>query len=471
MIKDYIKKHFNLILTIFVFTIFIAYTAYHAFLAGRMGWEDESHFWIIIKNCSIPQIFDLMKVEGHMMLWYLAVKPFTFFPYPYPMQIINWLFCLGAMIILWRKAPFDNFIKTLIVLSPVFFQLYSIHARCYSIGVFFLFWACALYKDRLNKPYLFFFILLLAANTHIQALFAAVALGLVFLYDLIKEKRYKELAIISTITFLVGVMYFFQFYGVKKPDYEGVVTDIVNSYNMVGMFFGTVPVGFDYVLLSKIIAARCFVFIMTLVFATRARVFFIYIFIFMISGLFFNIVYLPRYWHIAFFFVYFIFAYWIFIEENPDYEISKKFRYLVLILLLSLIPTEVIVPHDKDFLYYTVMKNKELQEGKMFTSIWPITVSISLPQLNEKGIYIYDMHNRNLSSFECLKTYYDSEAKEYKAEDLYKYYEKDKNNYLITFKEIKDKDEEFKKLNKKLYIKGARNGYTYFVYLILPQKK
>lgn len=251
------------------------------------------------------------------------------------------------------------------------------------------------------------------------------------------------------MTLLTGIMFFFQFYGVSKPDYENVVQDIVNSTNMVGMFFGTVPIKYDNILLSKTILARCFVLIMTCVFATRARAFFVYLFLFFTAGIFFNTVYLPRYWHNAFFFVYFIVTYWVFLEEIPEQKISKRFGYLVYTLLLCLLPLQIELPHDSDFLYYSVMKNKELQKGKIFTNIWPITVSISLPQLNEKGIYVYDMHNRNLSSFEGLMTYYDEKAKKYKPEDIYKYCEKDKNNYLVTFFEIRKTDKKFKKIKCK----------------------
>ena len=466
-IKVFFEKNTNFLYTLVVFSIFICFTAKWAFLSGRLGWEDESHFWIIIKNCSVAQIFELMKVEGHMMLWYLVVKPFTFLPYPYPMQIINWLFCLCAMIVLWKKAPFNYFIKTLIVFSPVFFQLYSVHARCYSISCFFLFLICALYKERLEKPYLFFLLLFLAANTHIQTLFASSAIGILFLYDLFKEKRYKELKIITTLTLCTGVMFLFQFLGVSKPDYENVVQDIVNSTNMVGMFFGLVPIENDNILLSKILASRLFVAIMTLVFATRFRAFFVYAFIYFTANLFFNFVYLPRYWHIAFFFVYFIVAYWIFLEEKPEQKYSKNFEYFVYAFLLILLQVQVELPHDKDFLYNVITNDQKLQNSKIFTDIWPITVSISLPKLNENGIYIYDMNGRNLSSFEGLMTYYDEDKKKFKAKNIYKYTDKNKNNYLVTISGI-SANNEYQNINKKIYIKGTKNGYPYFIYQILP---
>ena len=471
-IKTIFENKKYLILTITVFAFWIIFTAKLAFLSGRLRWEDESHFWVIVKNCSIAQIFELMKVEGHMMLWYLVVKPFTFLPYPYPMQVINWLFCLGAMIISWRKAPFNCFTKTLILISPVFLQLYPVHARCYSISCFFLFLACAFYKERLNKPYLYFFILFLAANTHIQTFFASTAIGLLFLYDLIKSKRYKETILISLMTILTGIMFIFQFYGVSKPDYENVVQDIVNSTNMVGIFIGSIQIENDWILLSKIISARIFVVVMTLIFATKARAFFVYIFIFFTSIIFFENVYLPRIWHIAFFLVYFVVCYWIFLEERTNLEqeryknIIKYFnKFVYILLLVQVISLEINLTHDRDFLYSTLIQHEELQQGKLFTDIWPITVSISLPQLNEKGIYIYDMNGRDLSSFEGLMTYYDEEKKKFKSKNIYNYIETDKNNYLITLYDI-SKNKKYKDIKKKLYLEGIKNGYNYFIYKI-----
>ena len=464
--KNLVNNNFELLVSGFIFALFIVFSAKWAFLSGRLGWEDESHFWIITKNCTIAQIFDLMKVEGHMMLWYLVVKPFTNLPYPYPMQVLNWLFCLTAMIVMWKKAPFNYFIKILIVFCPIFFQIYSVHARCYSLGCLLLFLACAMYKERLNRPYFYFFILFLSANVHIQTLFAATAIGLVFLYDLINAKKIKEAVFITIMTTFTGIMLYLQFSNVTVPDYENYVASTVNATNMLAMFWNFIPIENDNILLSKIIAARIFVIIMTFVFVTRPRVFFIYLFIFLSSSVFFCTVYLPRFWHIAFYFVYFLVCYWLFIEEKPNEKIIKGFEKYVIILLCILIPLHTYLPHDNDFLYSVVMKHSELHNAKIFTNIWPITISIALPKLNEKGIRIYDMNGRDLSSYEGLLSYYSAEKKKYKPDNLNTYYAKDRDNYLVTLYPIKNNSKYFKKINRKLYIEGLRNGYRYFVYKI-----
>ena len=465
-IKQYINSHTGIIITICLFTFFVLYSGYLAFFSGRLGWEDESHFWIMVKNCSVSQIFDLMKVEGHMMLWYLVVMPFAKLnlPYPYPMQILNWLFCLGAIIILWTKAPFNKTIKSLIILCPLFTELYAVHARCYSIGIFFLFIACAMYKKRLEKPFLFFFILFLGANTSIPALFAATGIGILFLYDLYTNKKLKEAIFITLITILTGVMYFFQFKGVETPDYEIIVQTFVNSKNIVAMFLGSVPIKYDNILLSKIIASRIFILITTFYFAKKGRAFFAYLFIFGITTWFFTYIYLPRYWHCAFLYIDFIICYWLFMMEKPMADIEVKYTKYVLVTMMVCLAIQVELPHDHDFLSKTIYNHKYLTEAKLFTNTMPITMSTMLPKLNENNIYLYDMHGRNLSSYEGLVTYYNKEKKKYTIEDIQKNMDKTRKNYLITLEKINKKSNFYKKVCKKLAIQGYRYGYYYYIY-------
>ena len=466
-IKQYINSNSGIIITVCIFTFFILYSGHLAFFSGRVGWEDESHFWIIVKNCSVSQIFDLMKVEGHMMLWYLVVMPFAKLnlPYPYPMQILNWLFCLGAMIILWVKAPFNKAIKSLIILCPVFTELYAVHARCYSIGIFFLFLACALYKKRLEKPFLFFFVLFLGANTSILALFAATGLGILFLYDLYASKKYKTAISITLMTMLTGLLFFFQFNGIQTPDYEITVQTFVNSRNVIAMFLGSVPFpNNDNILISKIIAARIFILLTTFFFAKKGRVFFAYIFIFGITTLFFSKIYLPRYWHCAFIYIDFIICYWLFMMEKPLADIDAKYSKLALIAFISCLAIIVELPHDKDFLSPTIYNHEYLIKGKLFTNATPITMSILLPRLNENGIYIYDMNGRDLSSYEGLTTYYNEEKKKYTIEGFRKNLDKNKKNYLITTEKINKKSDFYKKTCKKLSIQGHRYSYYYYIY-------
>ena len=58
----------------------------------RMPFYDETHA-LIISQMSLGEIFQLSRIEGHPVLWYLILKPFSSLNlYPYSLAIINWIF-------------------------------------------------------------------------------------------------------------------------------------------------------------------------------------------------------------------------------------------------------------------------------------------------------------------------------------------------------------------------------------------
>ena len=91
-------------------------------------WYDESHAWQIAHDLNVFELFKFMKAEGHTVLWFLCLMPFakTNFMYPYSMQLLNWLFCFIAILILWLKSPFNNWVKFLITFSFPFLGMYSV---------------------------------------------------------------------------------------------------------------------------------------------------------------------------------------------------------------------------------------------------------------------------------------------------------------------------------------------------------
>ncbi len=475
VMENFFKTHKKVIYTflcVIVFVVYTIYTAKAAFLSGRMGWEDEGHFWTMIKYCSVSQIFSLMKVEGHMLLWYLVVMPFAKlnFPYPYTMQIINWLFCTAALIVMWKKAPFNPFTKACIVFCPVFFKLYSVHARCYSIGVFFLFCACALYQERLKRPYLYFLILVLAANTSLQGLIGAAALGIPFLYELYKEYFTKRTSIlpalvVTGVTALVGVMFYFQLFGAAVPDYEVVKQDLFLT-NPLTVFLG-ISKGISLGILPlQVIEMKVLIVALAVLLAFRPKALFVWLFSFGTCALFFSMVYNPRPWHTAFFVVYLIMAFWIFELENPNAKLHKLMQLFAFVVLFAFLPVKVGIPTCRDFITPTFEGDFELRRGKVFTDIVPITLAPMLPRLNEKEIFIYDMHNRNLSSYEALMTYFDKDAKEFDVAEIKNYTKKKGSKYFLLTLDKSNK--KFDLINKKMYIEGERQGIHYYIYEILP---
>lgn len=178
-------------------------------ILNHIPWFDEARAWTIAEELSFLEIIKLMKVEGHLPIWYLLLMPFakTHFHYPYPMQFLNWIFCLLALIVLWKKAPFPNFLKVFITFSFPFLAVYSVYARCYAIGILLLFLLTVLYRQKLERPILYSVLLVLCANTSVMALFGATAFGILFLYDFFRTKQKLRNLIVPIILFMVGVTF------------------------------------------------------------------------------------------------------------------------------------------------------------------------------------------------------------------------------------------------------------------------
>ncbi len=157
-------------------------------LVFHQPWYDEAHAYMMAQQLSLIDIIAQMKYEGHTFLWYLLMMPFAKADlwYPYPMLILNWMFIFFAMIIFWKKAPFYPITKIIISFSYPFLAQLPVVARCYSIGVLFMFILVDLYGAKLKRPIIYSTCLIICANTSVMALFSATAFGIIFVIDMIR---------------------------------------------------------------------------------------------------------------------------------------------------------------------------------------------------------------------------------------------------------------------------------------------
>lgn len=283
-------------------------------ILNHIPWFDEAHAWTIAEELNLIQIFELMKVEGHTFIWYLLLMPFAKFHigYPYTMQFLNWIFCLIALVILWMKAPFNNVIKILITFSFPFTYVYSVYARCYSIGIMLLFILTVLYKDKLKHPILYSVLLIFCANTSTMALIGATGFGLLFLYDLIKSKPTIKNYIKIFLILGVGTgLICLQLFGVESTaimDYRGINLphhDILKILCIVIFLF-----------------ISCFV---PLLFFFKKNLQFLLFFLFTASlmSVCFMFKYYGHYWNHAFYWIYFIITLWLIFLENNQIKLKQ----------------------------------------------------------------------------------------------------------------------------------------------------
>ena len=320
----------------FIFlAVFIISTFILLFL--REPFFDEAHAWMVSKSFGFFELLKAEKYEGHLFIWHTILMPFAknnLF-YPYSMYIINWIFCIIALIIFWNKAPFNLVEKTLITFSYPFFWYFSIVARCYSIGILFLFLILSFWRERLKRPYLISTLLILLANTSAMALIGAFVLGLIFLFDLIKEKDNKKIFYSLLILSAGAIVVFFQLSEGKPLDKTlDIKGFIINIYYFLQLHITEKEI-FSILTKAKfLICALLALFLPLCFFQNKKTLFFFFGTYSLLFGLF-GFIYFGHWWHYLFFFVYLIASIWFFrIENKKEFPLVKYFNFIFLLLLI-----------------------------------------------------------------------------------------------------------------------------------------
>ncbi len=293
-------------------------------LFNHVPFFDEAHAWTISEQLNLFEVFKYTKNEGHFFLWQTMLYPFAkLHLYPYSMQILNWIFCTLAIILLWWKAPFNNVIKALITFSFPFLGCYSVISRCYALGIFLLFALASLYDKKLQYPKTYALLLVLCANTSVMALIGASAFGLMFLYDLIKQKSLnkKDYAIVSVIlTVGVGLI----LYQVLFIDGFSTIVKNVPFLTTIQMFDSTY---FSHnFILNSILNVTFTLIILSYVFRKKSSLFFIgftNVLTLILGCCFYGL----NFWHSYFFFIYLIIGFWL--SADGKENLLKKVAYCV----------------------------------------------------------------------------------------------------------------------------------------------
>ena len=286
-------------------------------------WYDEAHAWLIAQELDFLEIIKLMKIEGHTFLWYLILMPFakTDFMYPYSMLLLNWLFCFIAVLILWIKAPLNNWVKFFISFSFPFLSLYPVVARCYSIGIMFLFALTAMEKGKLKHPNWYALLLILCANTSIMGAVGATVFGMLFAFELIKNKR--NFVVPFAIMFAGAVVILIQLLGSTN--------DIIGeTHNIFSTLFKNVF--FKNILLNEILLVifGCSL----LIFYLKNKIFPLFLVTsYTILFAIFN-VYSGNIWHWFYFYIYFIISSWLIFNK---YSLKFKNLYIVILCTISIL--------------------------------------------------------------------------------------------------------------------------------------
>lgn len=413
-------------------------------------WYDEAHAWLIAQDLNLFEIIKLMKIEGHTFIWYLFLMPFakTNFMYPYSMLLLNWLFCFVAILILWLKSPFNNWIKFLISFSFPFLALYPVVARCYAIGILLLFMLASMENKKLEHPNWYALLLIFCANTSIMAAVGATVFGVIFLHDMIKNKT-KVITPLS-IMLLGAVVVLMQL----PLNLSGNV--LITSLNLPFTINFFKSVFFSNFLVLNILLIL-FLVMLILIFCVKNRTFPIFLVstYTLLFCVFFR--YIGAIWHHFFFYIYFIISCWLLFSKYDLKKLSWKniINFMLIFISLLFICWQ---PAQKDI--YNVWNSKVEDTAKLIAQdknllnsnilVFEMTNSVLKNDFRDKNIKVINYCSQNNVQWD-IRPYYKSENCTFDGFDntlvmldddvISKFYTQ--NTYIFTSNKIKNLQESF----------------------------
>lgn len=373
---------------------------------------DELHAYDISLHFSIPEIFRLMRSEGHAFVWFLIMKPFAYFNFAMGIKIINWIFAFSALFVMWKFAPFNSLIKILITFSEPMLNIYPISARCYAIGVLGLFLIAAMYKKRLKNPYLYAALIFFTANTSLMAAIPALIFGVYFCIEIIKEKKNYSAIIILLLTLVFLAV---QWHNPIIPNYQRSMT----FYGKINDFiFGNMPFSGH----RKSITALYSVLLLSAVlfFKNNFKILLFWLFSFAAYQYIFYFVYCGDMRHFYFWYISLIILFWI------GYDIpSKKMYRNIFLVSFSLISLLYITKEPSYFWskpdYYSLTKACILastdRSKPIYTTLFvpgtknSQTSFLSLYFIGEGGYHLKDYEGGELNTFDNFSRMYSSTPK------------------------------------------------------------
>ncbi len=436
MLYSYIKKNPNILIVV-VFVVLTFFTA-----INRVPFFDEAHSFFI-SGLKFKEILYLTRIEGHPILWYLILKPFSCIKfYPYLMLVASFFISFVMVLFFWFKSPFNTIEKTLFLFSYPVFSYFAIVARPYGFTILLMF-LCSYFLNK-NRPILYSFLLFFLMNTTVIGMISAFCFFVLFLYKIIKEKNIKKQDIFGIFSiFLLTVLFFVvQFSFVKNPD---ILNKNILVYEFLRELFSYVfyPfLNFHSEILSKILfkcCVFCLFWMSLVVFFKKSKISLVYFLLssFLLTFLFCKI-YIGVSWHYYFYFINYVVAFWLGYEKIKEIKILKIFFIVVLFLLLNpysiLKDGKVYVLNTSKYpkIVKDILEFDKNNEKKYFCFDFYTPVVGVLPYLKKQNINVYDMKGFERSSFEALKMTFELKRIPLEPDDFVKNLDKNKKNYLIA---------------------------------------
>ncbi len=179
-------------------------------------WLDELHHWqLSILSRSVWTLPEIMKHEGHPVLWNLLLfVTGRFTPDPFYMQLLHILLSTAAAFVFLRYAPFSWPVKAGFQLSYFLLYEFTVVSRSYVSGVLLAWILCALLSGK-NKKWLMIAICCgLLAQVHLFFLFISLP---VFFMACSQARAQNRRALVKTMCMIYLPFLIFSCYCIIPP--------------------------------------------------------------------------------------------------------------------------------------------------------------------------------------------------------------------------------------------------------------
>lgn len=197
-LRNFIAEHEQLLMILIAASVNILFVFVHE------CWRDEAQAWLIARDNNIFSLFNVTSYEGHPFLWFFVLMPFAKLGFPYfTLKVISYLVMLAVIIIIAAKAPFDNRLKALFILSPMCIYCFVTPARNYCLCALFIVLSAIARKERDTHPLRYGLVLALTLQTHIILGGFVVASCVEWALSVIM-KSYRQKKLIRNIAYQEG---------------------------------------------------------------------------------------------------------------------------------------------------------------------------------------------------------------------------------------------------------------------------
>ena len=142
-------------------------------------WADEAQAWLIARDSNpIEMAVDVLRYEGHPILWYLVLTPFAkTLPYG-SMTVVAVLFGIAGALLWTLRSPVPLAVRLAVPFTYFLFYQYAVVARSYVLLPLLMFWLAHEYPRRHERPWRF---VLICALLTFTSVFPAVGAGCLML--------------------------------------------------------------------------------------------------------------------------------------------------------------------------------------------------------------------------------------------------------------------------------------------------